>query len=88
MEIILKFALNLLFLWIYGMGSIAIYSKLTDFCEYDSSIPFWFAYFAYTLSIPMYLAYFEASGEVIIQSLLLIWLFIPILLFLIRGNAK
>ena len=88
MEVIFKFALNILFLWIYGMGSISIYSKLTDFCEYDSSIPSWFAYFAYTLTIPMYLIYFNVDGETVLRSLMFIWLVLPLLLILLRGNAK
>ena len=88
MEVIFKLALNILFLWIYLMGSIAIYSKLTDFCEYDSSIPFWFAYFAYTLTIPMYLIYYNAGSETVLQSLVLIWVVLPFLLNLLRGNDK
>ena len=88
MEVIFKFALNIIFLWIYGMGSISIYSKLTNFCEYKSSIPSWFAYFAYTLTIPMYLIYFNVDSEIVLQSLIFIWVVLPLLLIWFKGNAK
>ena len=88
MEVIFKFVLNILFLWAYGMGSIAIYSKLSDFCEYKSSVPFWFAYFAFTLSIPMYLIYYNVGSKTVFQALVLIWVVLPFFLNLLRGNAK
>ena len=82
MEVLLKLAFLIGFTTAYGMTSIAIYVKLEKQCESESSIPFFFGYFAFTGTIHLAGVWYGWNSDLMLQSFFYLWVVGPIVIFI------